>query len=125
MVERGLEVKQAANVTVDKRRNRDLQELKEQGGPLTNTEDVDAYLNNSEIRDELKNKRLYLEIRYARDISLSIPKTSDIFKLKKNYKNLPTETYGTNLKVYLNNVTCKTSVTFTDFLSAVQSLNSK
>ena len=122
LVEKGLEQKQAANVTVDKRRNRDLQELKEQGGPFTNSEEVELYVNDSEISEDIKNKRLYLEIRYARDISLSIPKTSDIFRLKKDYKNLPTLKYATNLQVYLKNVTCKTSVSLTDFLSALQSL---
>ena len=41
------------------------------------------------------------------DISLSIPKTSDFFRLNKAYKNLPTQQYATNLQVYLKNVTCK------------------
>ena len=121
LVEQGLDIKQAANVAVDKRRNRDLQELKQQGGPFTSSEEVDEYINSG-ITEDLKNKRLYLEIRYARDMSLSIPKGSDIFRLKRNYKNLPTNTYATNLKVYLRNVTCKTSVSFTEFVSAVQSL---
>ena len=43
-------------------------------------------------------KKLYVEIRFARDSNITFPKNSDIFLLKRAYKNLPTETYAINLK---------------------------
>ena len=49
------------------------------------------------MEEKDRNKRLYLEVRYARDTSIAFPKTSDVFKLKKNYKNLESSVYVTNL----------------------------
>ena len=77
---------------------------------------------NDLVYDAEKNKRLYLEIRYARDTALSVPKTSNIFRLKKNYKNLPTEVYATNIKVYLNKVSCRSDVSMDDFKAAINKL---
>ena len=79
----GLQAKEVANIAVDNRRNRDLISL---------SSEVDDFTANDLVSDAEKNKRLYLEIRYARDTALSVPKTSNIFRLKKrNYKILPTE----------------------------------
>ena len=83
----------------DKMRNSDLEYLKSMGGPFTKPE-VDA-LVNSEMNDEQKIKRLYIEVRYCRNSNLSLPKGSPIFRLKENHKNLSITHYQTNLKVYL------------------------
>ena len=75
------------------------------------------------IADKVKNQRLYLEIRYARDTSIAFPKTSDIFKLKKNYKNLETSAYAANLKAYLDKLVCHVNMDMSDFDLAVQKLS--
>ena len=75
------------------------------------------------ICDKDKNQRLYLEIRYARDTSIAFPKTSDIFKLKKNYKNLETSAYAANLKAYLDKLVCHVNMDMSDFDLAVQKLS--
>lgn len=124
LIEKGMQSKEIANIAVDKRRIGDLETLKKLGGPFTDERQVEDYMNDEHFTTKEKNKRLYLEVRYARDNSLSIPKTSDIFRLKKEYKNLSNETYATNLKLYLSNVTCKNTVTFDDFELALRSLNS-
>ena len=51
-----------------------------------------------------------------------IPKSSDIFKLKRKYKNLTVDEYATNLKIYLTNVTSNASVTFDDFSQVLDDL---
>ena len=51
-----------------------------------------------------KVERLYIEVRYATDTSLLMPKNSDIFRLMKDHRRLSEETYATNLKLYLDNV---------------------
>ncbi len=52
-------------------------------------EELKDYMSKKRLAAKIKNARLYLEVRYARDISLCIPKTSDIFE--KDYKNLSSE----------------------------------
>ena len=81
LLKMSMDSKEVANVSLDKRRHADLNILKEKGGPFTKPEEVDIFLARLDITDADKIKHLYFEIRYARDTSLSIPKTSDIFKL--------------------------------------------
>ena len=72
--------------------------------------------------ESTKQKRLYLEVRYASDTSLSLPKTSDIFRLLKDHAKLPSVTYAKNLKVYLSNVSSKSEATLEDFVRALDEL---
>ncbi|KAK6171675.1 hypothetical protein SNE40_018117 [Patella caerulea] len=119
LMAQGLAEKEVSNLSVDKRRTSDLDKLKILGGPFTSIGEVDDYIANTDIQETVKSSRLYLEVRYARDTSLSIPKTSDIFHMKKDYKNLPLNTYASNLKVYLSKVGCKADVTMVDFNQAL------
>ena len=60
-----------------------------------------------------------MEVRYARDTSLSLPKTCGLFRLMKDYRKLPVETYVVNLKIYLNDITSNAAVTLDDFNQAM------
>ena len=95
--EMGLTVKEVQNEQTDKKRNADLEKLKALGGPFTKPEEIDAFVR-SETDEKLKNERLYVEVRYCKNTSLSLPKSSPIFRLKENYKNLPNSVYQANLK---------------------------
>jgi len=81
-------------------------------------EEVNQLMKNGNKSEEEKQKRLYTEIRYARDTALSIPKSSDIFRLLKNYKKLSVNVYATNLKVYLGNISCRAYATVMDKMLA-------
>ena len=83
--------KEDENLATEKRRVADLVFFNSVGGQFTNENDVEEYVK-SERSESKKNKRLYVEIRFARDSTISFLKISDIFQLKKAYKNLPTET---------------------------------
>lgn len=119
---KGLEDKEIANLAVDKRRNQDLDKLKAMGGPFTSAAEVDQYTSSTDVDESDKVQRLYMEIRYARDTSLSLPKTSDLFRLMKDHRKLPLATYAVNLKLYLDNITCNTAVTLDDFINAMDVL---
>ena len=80
-------------------------------------------LVQSNVDEKTKEKRLYTEVRYARDTSLSLPKSSALFRLKEKYKNLPTFTYQQNLKTYLSKIHCNIDVTWTDFDEALGKLS--
>ena len=73
--------------------------------------------------DEKKlNQRLYLDVRYARDRSLSYPRGADIFNLKKNYKNYDSAYYAENFKAYHKKWTCHINMDLKDFNEAVSKL---
>ena len=72
--------------------------------------------------EQEKNKRLYLEIRYARDSSVTTPKWSSIFRLKRELKNLQTAEYVENLVLYLNRVTANTNALLNNLKCALDSL---
>ena len=116
--------KQGATHNVERRRHLDLAFLEELGGPFVNACDVDTYIADQNISVRDKEKRLYREVRFARDLSLSIPRSSDIFRLKEKYRNLPIESYASQLKIYLRNVTATALVTMEDFSHALEELSS-
>ena len=59
-----------------------LQKLKEQGGPFTSAEEVDAYLGDlDDANMKEKQKRMKLEISYARDTSTLLIHSSRSGKL--------------------------------------------
>ena len=106
----------------DARKIQDLKIIKKFGdGPFTSPEEV-VHFMESDVSDELKEERMYAEVRYARDTSLSLPKSSPIFRLKQNYRNLPIDTYAQNLKTYLSKVSCTVKCTWADFDDALKNL---
>ena len=119
---KGMGQKEDENLATEKRRVADLAFLNSVGGPFTNENDVEEYVKSERSESE-KNKRLYVEIRFARDSTISFPKNSDIFRLKKAYKNLPTETYAINLKTYFKKVHCHVDMSMSDFITAVDTLS--
>ena len=72
--------------------------------------------------EDRKNKRLYVEIRHAKNSSLSLPKSSDIFRLKRKGKNLPSEEYAENLSTYLSKITCMANIEMKDFQEALNNI---
>ena len=58
----GLDGKEMVNIAVDQRRNSDLALLSKEGGPFTSPDDVKEYMEESQIKEEVRNKRLYLEV---------------------------------------------------------------
>ena len=114
----GLDAKTVSNLSVDRQRNNDLTSLKAEGGPFTTALCVDTFMASG-LTDKEMNRRMYLEVRHARNTSLSFPKKSEIFRLKKEYKNLPTTTYATNLKAYLNKLSFHMNMGPEDFEEAL------
>ena len=104
-------------------RNADLATLTEVGGPFTKPEQVNMFMESSELEEVAKNKRLYIEIRHAKNSSLSLPKSSDIFRLKRKGKNLPSKEYAENLSTYLSKITCTVNMELRDFQEALNNLH--
>ena len=125
LVEEKMTVKLVENSKVDTRKNSDLSTLKKVHGPFTSSDEVNAYVNDDSISEEIKTDRLYTEVRYARDTCLSLPKKSPIFRLKRDYKNLSYFEYSKNLCVYLDKISTNASVTDSDFSDALTKLTTQ
>ena len=120
---KGMDEKEISNISVDKQRNADLATLTEVGGPFTKPEQVNMFMESSELEEVAKNKRLYIEIRHAKNSSLSLPKSSDIFRLKRKGKNLPSKEYAENLSTYLSKITCTVNMELRDFQEALNNIH--
>ena len=114
--------KETENLKIDKRRKSNLSKLKDMVDPFVSAPEVDLYVAREDFMPKEKDTRLYLEVRYARDSCLSLPKSSDIFQLKWAYKNLSVDEYGTNLKIDFKKVETNASATTMDFLAALEKL---
>ena len=121
----GLEAKEVTNIAADRQRNSDLHKLTEANGPFTKSAQVKNYLEKSRDDEKTKNKRLYMEVRHAKSSSLAYPKSSELFRLKKGFKNLHTEVYARNLCAFLDKISFKAEMTLTDFQEALESLEKK
>ena len=64
-----------------------LEKLKEMKGPLTNADEFEIFLNDTKVSDELKEKRLKLEMKFARDSSTTLPKSDRIFRIHVTHPN--------------------------------------
>ena len=104
----------------DKTKLADLDFLKKQNqpGPFTKKSDVELFIKNN-LSDEIKNKRLYIEVRYAKNTSLSLRPNSPLFRLRKNSKNLLTAEYAEHLIQYFDETRNITSITMNDLNSAL------
>ena len=64
-----------------------VEKLKEMKGPLTNADEVDIFLNDTKVSNELKATRLKLEMKFARDSSRTLPKSDRIFRIQVTLPN--------------------------------------
>ena len=55
-------------------------------------------------QDSDTKKRLYVEVRFAKHSTTSLPRSSEIFRLKRVHKELSVEEYAENLTIYLGKV---------------------
>ena len=85
-----------------------IEELKKLGGPFTNTTEIDDFLGDNTIEKKAMIRRMKTEVMYARDTSLSVPKSNPVFRIrslkvhgKKSHQLTPAE-FGANLKILMD-----------------------
>ena len=81
----GSDEKREEALVQERKRIVSLQKLKEQGGPFTSAEEVDAYLFDLDENNNKKErqKRIKLEISFAGDTSTPVPIVDPLFKIRK------------------------------------------
>ena len=120
---KGFTAKEALNLTEENKKLNDLATLKQQDlpGPFTSSKEVLDYMSSCPDSKE-KNNRMYLEVRYARESSMSLKRTSAVFKLKIGGKNLSTEDYATNLNKYFDSAKTCSTITLGDLTNVLTGL---
>ena len=111
----GYDEKKLLNAKKESKRRKDLAFLKSQTppGPFTNADEIRQY-NTLDIDESQRNKRMYIEVRYARVTSLTLKSTSPLFRLKRDGKNLDTTEYTENLIKYMDDSESVNSLTLDD-----------
>ena len=127
---RKLTKKQTHNLKVEGRVMEQLNELKKSNGPFTSEADIEKYLSDDSISMKEKHKRMKMEVQYARDTSLSIPKCNPLFRIRtfkqvgKKARDLSGHDYGENLKQVISKklAACGKEVTVSDFIGTLDTL---
>lgn len=121
----GLSKKEANNLRIENRKLNILEKLKTQGGPFTSEEEISAYLSTTKDDYKLKSQRMRDEVTYARDTSLSLPKSSPVFHIFSTEggkrRMLSPEQFAQNLKTLLSKKNQRSIVTLADFQKALNS----
>ena len=97
---------------------------KEFPGPFAKEDDVKNFMLLN-YNDDVKNKRLYIEVRYPRIICMSLKRTAAVFRPKRNHRNLRTEEYAENLISFLSNARLCKTVTMTDLTNIMHGIIGK
>jgi len=101
----------------------DLAFLKQQEipGPFTSSAEILEFMSSCPSSKE-KNKRMYVEVRYAKESSSSLKRTAAVFKLKNGGQNLATEDYTTNLGKYFDSAKSCSTLTIGDLNNVLTGL---
>ena len=115
---------EANNLHVENRKLDTLEKLKQKGGPFTSSEQVDVYLKGNSDENKVNVSRMRGEVTYARDTSVSLPKSSILFKIFKTIEGkrslMTAEEFGENLKLLLGKKDQRTSITLDDFRNTMK-----
>ena len=125
-----IEIKASQNLKVEARILHQLEYLKKNGGPFTSCLEINNYLTNKDIPENMKKKRMKMEVQYARDSSLTLPRTNQVFRIRKRIhkedklRDLTPEEFGENLKMLITKKlsSLDKKISIESFVSAMESL---
>ena len=102
-----------------------IQALKDAGGPFTEADEVQSYLDNPAINEKVKNSRMKKEIQFARDSSTTLPKSDALFRIQvtkpdgKRRDKTAVE-FGTSLMVFLGKKMASTDIELNTFKESLE-----
>ena len=85
--EKGADQKQEVAQRMERKRLNMLDTLKSSGGPFTVSQEVEIFLKDNNLDDRAKQKRLKMEIQFARESSTLLPSVDPIFKIMVTQPN--------------------------------------
>ena len=102
-----------------------LEDLKQMSGPFTNADEVKIFLDNNDMTGDVKDRRMKLEVQFARDSSTTLPKSDPIFRImvvlpNKKRRDKYAAEYAGSLVAYLGKRSDKRSVEYELFSTSLQ-----
>ena len=85
--EKGADQKQEVAQRMERKRLNMLDTLKSSGGPFTDSREVKMFLKDNKLDDKAKQKRLKMEIQFARESSTLLPSVDPLFKIMVTQPN--------------------------------------
>lgn len=98
--------KQHAALAQERKRLAMLESLKAKGGPFTNSDEVAQFLEGK-LPEKEKQARMKKEVQFARDSSITLPRTNSLFKIQVSAcaggkrRDKTSHEFGDALKTYL------------------------
>ena len=97
-----------------------LEALKSCGGPFTNAEEVEKYMEDTSISDKDKQTRMKKEMRFAKESSTTLPKVDPIFRIQvvqanKSRRDKSAREFSESLMSYLGRKADRTVSEYTSF----------
>ena len=122
---KGLDEKRIVAHQQERKRLDMLEELKLVGGPFTNADEVQAFLDDDSVKNDTRKKRLKLEIQFARDSSTTLPKSDQIFRImvvlpNKKRRDKNAAEYAESLIAYLGRRSDKKAIEYELFSTSLQ-----
>ena len=102
----GADEKQVVAQTKERKRLDMMEALKDVGGPFTNSDMVKEYVEADDLSEKTKQKRLKLEVQFARESSTTLPHVDPIFKIQvtlptKKRRDKTADEFAASLMAYL------------------------
>ena len=124
----GSDQKQILAQKTERTRLEILEKLKDLGGPFTNSEEVEQYMATN-IDEESKQKRLKLEVKFARDSSTTLPKVDKLFKIQitlpnKKRRDKNAYEFSESLMAFLGRKSSKSVIGYSVFKESLEKCSS-
>ena len=122
---KGLEEKRIISQQQERKRLDVLEDLKQMGGPFTNADEVKIFLDDNDMTDDAKKRRIKIEVQFTRDSSTTLPKSDPIFRImvvlpNKKRRDKYAAEYAESLVAYLGKRSDKRSVEYELFSTSLQ-----
>ena len=104
-----------------------LDTLKEYGGPFTAADEVSLYMMKEDVDEKSKQRRLKLEIQFARESTTVLPKVDPLFRIQKTLPNgkrcdKTGKEFGAALMAYLGKKGDRLSLEYSNFKECLATL---
>ena len=123
----GADQKKELALRQERKRLNMLDALKEYGGPFTVADEVSLYMMKEDVDEKSKQRRLKLEIQFARESTTVLPKVDPLFRIQKTLPNgkrcdKTGEEFGAALMAYLGKKGDRLSLEYSNFKECLATL---
>ena len=121
----GADEKQVVAQTKERKRLDMMEALKDVGGPFTNSDMVKEYVEAADLPEKTKQKRLKLEVQFARESSTTLPHVDPIFKIQvtlptKKRRDKTADEFAASLMAYLGKKSDKATMEYNMFKNSLE-----